>query len=348
MDHLAVTARIPLPEPLSPGYGFVRHDGRRGVAVGRRTGQLWLLDIDPRARTCEPRPLAIHLPRSSDGRGWNVHVMSGSHALERLLLWSRDHQPRVYAIPSGELVAALPTLPGPTLCLSPDGRWVISVGEGRGGTLDLDAGEAAWSETFTFHHRERDSDGELEGLALHGVQSVVALPCADGDVPEGEEHFWLAAGCYGVVVTHRVDALHGLGELRRIPGQTRIVGDLVYDPTDVLWPAAHRHVLVWHGHGCGLAAIDPATGQLHHCWVRGRGQQPYGFFSGVLACGTAPVAWAPCGDGDFLWRVGQPPVPVPAPPDLAMPIALYPDALLCLSVDGGELLWCSLPDAAGE
>ncbi|HYR08587.1 MAG TPA: hypothetical protein VEQ60_12485 [Longimicrobium sp.] len=141
--------------------------------------------------------------------------------------------------------------------------------------------------------------------------------------------------------THLVNVDRLRRDLYPIPGDSRDFGGFVYDPTELLRQPGHRHVFVVHGYACGLAAIDPASGQLHHCWIRGRGQQPYGFFSSVVPCGAAPMAWARCRDGDFLWRVGHEPVPAPRSPGPAF--ALYPGALLCLADDGGELLWCDLP-----
>lgn len=339
MDHLRIIERIALPEPLSY-HAFVRRDGRRGVAVGERSGTVWMLEIDPGARTCEPHPLPISVPRGEDGKEWMVRGMSGSESLDRLLLCS--DAPRVYDLSSGALVAELSPLPGRAVCLSADGRWAICLDEGLGATMDLDASVPAWRETAAFHQWEGES-GQLEALDLDHVDSIVAYPCDPADVPEGEDHFWLAAGCYGFVATHRVDALHTTGELRRVPGQTRLFGGLVYDPTELLRPPGPRHVLVWHGYGTGLAAVDPATGEQHHCWIRGPRQQPYGYFSGVVTCGTEPAAWGRSRDGAFLWRVGQPPVLMPAIPESGVPLALYPGALLCLSNGGTELLWCELP-----
>lgn len=339
MPHLPVAARVPLPEPLSFVHTCFRHDGRRGVAVGERSGRVWLLEVDPARRTCALQALPVTVPRRPDRDEWMVEDLSGSHALDRLLLWT--DQPRVYDIPSGQVAAELGRIPGRALCLSPDGRWVVCLDEGGGATMHLDEAAPGWRETLTFHAMEND-DGAAEALYLDHVDRVVAHPCDDADAGEGQ--FWIAAGCYGFVATHRVDALHGLGELRRVPGRSRGAGDLVYDPTELLRPFGHRHVFVWHGYGTGLSALDPATGELHHCWIRGRGRQPYGFFSGVVPCGQAPLAWGSSRDGAFLWRVGEPPRMVPDAPGLAL--APYPDALLCLSPDGGELLWCDLPLSA--
>jgi hypothetical protein len=337
MDQLPVTARIALPEPL--GFPtFFRRDGQRGVAVGERTGRLWMLEIDPGTRTGEANPLPVTVPRTADGKGWLVRHLSGSRALDRLLLCSEGA--RVYAVPSGEVVAELSPLPGRAVCLSPDGEWVLCLSEGKGAFRHLDSTVPAWRqwmETSTFHELDRD-DGSVEEVVLDHVDGVVAHACGDDDETSD---FWIAAGCYGEAISFRAYAAPLQGELRRIRWETHVYGGFVYDPIEMLHPSGERHVFLLHGYGTGLAALDPATGEVHHCWVRGPRQQPYAFFSGVVPCGTAPIAWARCSDGDFLWRVGQPPTLVPKAPGYG--IALFPHALLCLSNDGGELLWCNLP-----
>lgn len=337
MPRLAITARNALPEPLSH-HTYFRRDGRRGVAVGARSGQVWLLDADPGARTCHVRALPIHAERSADGKDWAVHELSGSHALDRLLLWSG--RPRVYDVPSGEVVADLGRIPGRALCLSPDGRWVVCLDQTSGGMMDLAAPGPAWRETTAFHVRRRE-DGEWEEVYLDHVDCIVTLP-GEQDV-QPDDAFWIAAGCYGFVSTHLVDVDRLRREVYPTAGGSRDFGDFVYDPAEVLRQPGQRHVFVWHGYGVGLAALDPATGEFHHCWIRGRAQQPYGFISGVVPCGTAPIAWGHSRDGDFLWRVGEPPVMMPEPP--GMVIAVFPDALLCTPYEGDALLWCDLPGA---
>jgi hypothetical protein len=338
MTELAITARSTPPEPLSPAHVLTRRDGRRGVAVGERTGRLWLLDIDPDARTCDAHPLPITVPRRTEGGDWNVSHMSGSHTLHRLLLWSVDEPPRVYDLPSGQVVAELGMIPGRAVCLSPDGRWVLCLGQENGWMMDLSAPVRAWRETNAFHAVEREA-GEWVAVYLDHVDGIVALP-GEEDV-EPDDAFWIAAGCYGFVSTHRVSVDRLRREVYPMTGDSREFGDLVYDPTEVLHQPGQRHVFVVHGSGTGVVAIDPDTGEFEHCWIRGRRKQPYAFISRVVPSATAPAAWVRCRDGDFLWRVGEPPVMMPEPPGTV--IALYPDALLCLSGDGGELLWCDLP-----
>ncbi|HEX2207236.1 MAG TPA: hypothetical protein VHG93_06100, partial [Longimicrobium sp.] len=280
-------------------------------------GQVWLLDAEPGARTCHVRALPIHAERSVDGKDWAVHEISGSHALDRLLLWSGP--PRVYDVPSGEVAADLRRIPGRALCLSPDGRWVLCLGETSGGMMDLAAPDPAWRETTAFHVRRREN-GDWEEVYLDHVDCIVALP-GEQDV-QPDDAFWITAGCYGFVSTHLVNVDRLRREVYPTAGESRDFGDFVYDPTEVLRQPGQRHVFVWHGYGVGLAALDPATGEFHHCWIRGRAQQPYGFISGVVPCGTAPIAWGHSRDGDFLWRVGEPPVMMPEPPGTV--IAVYP------------------------
>lgn len=310
MSHLPVAGRIALPEPL--GYHtFFRADGRRGVAVGERTGRLWLLDVEPEARTCEANPLPITVPRREDGRDWNVRHVSGSHALDRLLLWT--DAPRVFDLPSGQVLAELGRIPGRALCLSPDGRWALCLGEGSGGMMDLVPPEPAWRETTAFHVLQREAGGAWEEVYLDHVDGIVALPSEEDVGPDAQ--FWIAAGCYGFVSTHLVNVDRHRQELYPVPGDSRDFGGFVYDPTEL----------------------------LHHCWIRGRGKQPYGFINHAVPCGTAPLAWVHSMDGGFLWRVGQPPVKMPAVPEFSLELALHPDALLCLAYGGEELLWCDLP-----
>lgn len=340
MPHLAITGRMALPEPLS-WRTFFRRDGGRGVAIGERTGTLWLLDADPRARRCEVRPLPVTVPRTEDGKGWLVRHLSGSDTLDRLLLWSDGV--RVYAVPSGQVVADLSPLPGRAVCLSPDGEWVVCLGDGKGAFRHLDSTAPEWSpwvETSTFHELDHE-DGSAEEVLLDHVDGIVAHPCEDESAD-----FWIAAGCYGEAISHRVYPAPLMGGMRRERWETHVYGGFVYDPTEMLHPSGQRHVFLLHGYGTGLAALDPATGEVHHCWIRGRGKQPYGFIHGVVPCGQAPMAWGGSKDGAFLWRVGEPPEIMPDPP--GMVIALYPHAMLCLSPDGAELLWCDLPGEGSE
>jgi hypothetical protein len=340
MPHLPTRARVPLPEPLSGAHLCVRHDGRRGVAVGEQSGRLWLLEIDPEGRTCSAHGTPITVPRRPDGDEWMVGELSGSRALDRLLLWS--DRLRVYALPSGEVVADLEPVPGRAVCLSPGGRWAVSLEASTGWTMELDAPVREWRRTAAFHAMERE--GGVEGEFLDHVDTVVAHPLEGTTMPDdGEERFWIAAGCYGFVLTHQVHA--GWADVVRVPGETRgFSANVVYDPTELVHPSGQRHVFVLHGFRCGLAAIDPATGEQHDCWPRGGpGKQPYGFFYRAVPCGEAPIAWVSTRDGDFLWRVGDALLPMPEAP--GVPLALYPDALLSLAPGGGELLWCDLPVA---
>lgn len=338
--HLPIRVRVPLPEPLDTAH--FRRDGRRGVAVGAHSGRLWLLDVDPGAHTAGLRPLPITLPRRPDGEGWVISDLSGSNELDRLLLWT--DRLRVYALPSGEVMADLEPVPGRAVCLSPGGRWAVSLDESAGWTMELDASVREWRRTAAFHAIEREGDGVVEGEFLDHVDTVVAHPLEGTTMPDdGEERFWIAAGCYGFVITHQVDVW--ADGVVRMPGESRGFGaNVVYDPTELVHPSGRRHVFVLHGHRCGLAAIDPATGEQHDCWPRGGpGKQPYGFFYRAVPCGQAPIAWVGTRDGDFLWRVGDALLPMPEAP--GVPLALYPDALLCLAPGGGELLWCDLPAA---
>lgn len=333
---LPVTGRVPLQEPLSIVHSLFRHDGRRAVAVGERTGRLWMLEIDPAARSVDARPLPLAVPRSADGNGWMVSQLSGSHTLDRLLLWT--DAPRVYALPSCEVVADPGTPPGGATCLSPAGLSLISVSEEQGWRMNLNASAPAWTETYEFHQVERADDGQVEGVYLDHVDGIVAHPCGAMDGwDDGVEEFWLAAACYGMVVIHRVEASGG--GVWRVEGASRSYGEMVYDPTDLLRPWGQRHAFVLHGYGTGVAALDPETGEQHHCWIRGPREQPYCFISGVVACGEAPLAWGHSKDGAFLWRVGEPPVMMPDPPGPVL--ALYPHALLCQSPEGDALLWCA-------
>lgn len=329
---------IPLPEPLDFAHTYFRHDRRRGVAVGERTGRLWLLEIDPGRRAVEVHPLPIMVPPRADGRGWMVEHMSGSHTLDRLLLWS--DRPRVYALPSAEVLAEPGEPPGRATCLAPSGHRVISVDEDQGWTMDLDASALSWAATDAFHRNVRTDTDEGEDLFLDHVDGIVAHPCEDAATEDDDEEFWLAAGCYGFAVIHRVRMSWGNG-VWCVEGKTRSYGGFVYDPTELLRPWGHRHVFLEHGFGTGLAALDPEKEETDHGWIRGPRKQPYSFIHGVVACGDEPLAWGHSKDGAFLWRVGEPPRMMPEPPGPVL--ALYPGALLCQSPGGDALLWCDLP-----
>lgn len=336
MPHLPITRRVPLPEPLTSAHACVRRDGRRIVAIEQRSGRLWRLEIDPDRRTCDAQPTPITVPRRVDGEGWDLHDLSGSESLDRLLVWT--DQARVHAVPSGDVLAEWPSLREGAMCLSPGGRWAIRLDAEHGAVMELDASVPAWREMPAFHHAERAS-GEVEWIYLDHVDRIVAHPREGERLLEGEETFWLAAGCYGEVIIHRAEANAGLGVFRR--GETRAFGGMVYDPTELVRPWGHRHLFVMHGYGMGLAALDPETGERHDCLMRPPHKRTYAFFSSVVPCGRAPLAWGTSVDGSFLWRVGEDPVMMPHAPSSVL--ALYPDALLCLVPDGTELLWCDLP-----
>ena len=340
--RLPEASSIPLPEPLDSVHTYFRHDRRRGVAAGARTGRLRLLEIDPDRRAVEVHPLPITVPPRPDGHGWMVHHISGSRTLDRLLLWTDAL--RVHSLPSGDVVAEPGAAPGRATCLAFSGHRVISLGEGQGWAMDLDASVPSWTETDAFHRIERTDSDEAEDLYLDHVDGIVAHPCPDAAVEDDDEEFWLAAACYGFAVIHRVKMRWG-DRVWCVEEKTRSFGGFVYDPTELLQPWGHRHAFVWHGYGTGLAALDPEGEEPHHCWIRGPRKQPYGFISGVVACGDEPLAWGHSKDGAFLWRVGEPPRMMPDPPGLVL--AVYPGALLCQSPGGDALLWCELPDGTG-
>jgi hypothetical protein len=130
-----------------------------------------------------------------------------------------------------------------------------------------------------------------------------------------------------------------------VPGRTTLASKgIVYDPTQVLSPFGQRHAFVVHGSGLGLAAVDPAGGELHHCELRPGCRQPYAFVHHVVPCGQVPTAYVGCKDGSFLWRVGQAPERIPDPAGVV--VALFPDVLLC--GDGETLAWEPLGGEAAE
>lgn len=336
MPYLPVLGRVPLPEPLSFACRCFRHDGRRAVAVGEQAGRLWLLEVDPERRAVDFHPLPLTIPLGPDGEPQMEHL-SGSHSLDRLLMVPGESPPGVYALPSGEPVAEPGPIPGRAACLSPGGRWLVSLDQDQGWTLDLDASVPRWRETGDFH--QLDAAGAEAGTKrefLDHVDDVVAHPC--GGEPDGlgedEERFWLAAGCYGFVLTHLVEAGPAGRNVRRVDGRTRVVGGLVYDPTELARPFGQRHVFVRHGFGAGLAALDPATGERHDCRV-GAERNPYGYFSAVVPCGGGPLAWVRTRDGCFLWDLGE--HRLHPMPEVRPVLALYPGALLAL--EGDELVW---------
>jgi hypothetical protein len=211
--------------------------------------------------------------------------------------------------------------------------------------MDLASSLPRWRETGEFHRMERKDaapgDAE-EHVYLDHVDGVVAHPCGgerDG-LEEDEERFWLAAGCYGFVLTHLAEG--SAGRAFRVEGRTRAFGGLVYDPTELVRPLGERHLFVRHGFGAGLAALDPATGERHDCRT-GPERNPYGYFSTVVPCGGAPLAWVRTRDGCYLWDLGE--HLLHPMPEARLVLALYPDALLAL--EGDELVWRGLGGRGG-
>lgn len=339
MADLHVLDRIPLPEPLIFHRCF-RHDGRRAVAVEEGSGRLWLLEIDPGLHVVDFHPLPVGVPGGPDGE-MRIEHLSGSHALDRLLVLTAGSPPRVYALPSADLVAEPRPIPGRSACLSPSGRWLISLDEDQGWTMDLDDGMPWWRETDVFHRLDvpeegRGGEDRIEREFLDHVDGVATHTWngEPGALGDDRERFWVAAGCYGFVLTHLVETGPAGRNVRRVEGRTRLFGGLVYDPTELVRPFGQRHVFVRHGFGAGLAALDPASGERHDCRV-GADRNPYGYFSAAVPCGGAPLAWVRTRDGCFLWDLGE--HLLHPMPEVRPVLALYPDALLAL--EDGELVW---------
>ena len=350
MPDLAILARAPLPEPLTYVLPLFRADGLRAVVLGD-SGRLWLLDADPERRTAVFQPLPITIPEGGRGER-RLTALAGSHTLDRLLVWS--DRLRVHALPSGEVLYENESPGEGAACLSPSGRFVICLGEEGGWTVYLAATPLLPWKTEELHRGEEPfarADGgdgaadppEPEPVFLDDVEHLVAHPSPDAPDrgwswgPEIErERFWLAAGCYGFVLVHQVNGSDW--GVERVPGDTRSFGGLVYDPTEPVRPFGARHLFVLHGHRCGLAALDPETGEVHHCAVRREGH-PYAFFHAVAVCADSPRAVVTCRDGAFLWEPGVRLDPLPGLPGLAW--ALYRDVVLCAA--GAELLWVTLP-----
>jgi|GEM_PF-55086 len=363
MPSLRVAKTIPFPESTEHLSFHFGAEGRRALAIDRRSGRTTFLLVDPDGRAVTTQALRItiapeHLGALELERG----RVSFSAAHDRVVIWT--DRARVHGLPHGEVLAEIDHVPGRCVCMSPDGRWLVSLEEERGWTLDVTAASPSWSGTGVFHQREaegwtpreekRDDEGnpvwddeaeepEPEGVYLDHVDTAVAIPWWGepkiGMVDEGM--FWLLAGCYGFAQSHLAIPSFTGWMLGRVVGESREFGGLVYDPIDLLQPAGARHVLVTHGSGAGLVAVDPATGESFPCRVRSPGH-PYGFFRGVAPCATAPMAWVRCADGDFLWRFGHAPEPMPAAPGHV--VALYPDALLCATADG--LAWVEMPQSS--
>lgn len=333
------STRVRVPDPLFSMHVLVRHDRRRALAFGA-DGHLRMLEIDPASRTVEARRLPVSVPAEKADAADGVFLLSASHALDRLLLGVRGEPLRVYDLASGEVVAEGPPAGDwRTAALSPSGRWVIAVGQGTGWTMDLSLSQPRWSETWQLHAAENEA-GEVEGIFLDHVDHLATHPAP---VPPGEEEaFWVAAACYGEVITHRVSGPKGPGGLERVPGDTRgFSKGIVYDPCEFSMPWGARHAFVWNGFGAGLAAVDPATGEMATFRARAE-NHPYGFIHAVTSSGVDETALVETKDGAFLWRVGHPlPPPIQAPPGRVL--ALYPGALLELESEGRHLAWHDLP-----
>ncbi len=361
MPSLRVVATVPFPESTEHLSFHFGAGGRRALAIDRRSGRTWFLLVDPDSRAITPYPPGITIPPERLEEIDRPGRISFSAAHDRVVIWT--DRARVHGLPGGELLAEIERVSGRCICMSPDGRWLVSLEEERGWTMDVTSASPAWRETGVFQQREPegwtprgrewdddgnpvDDDGsddpEPEGVYLDHVDWAVAIPWGGeprvGTLEEGM--FWLLAGCYGFVQSHLAIPSFTGWMLGRVVGESRAYGGLVYDPIDRLQPAGSRHALVTHGSGAGLAAVDPATGEIFHCRVR-PGGNPYSFFHAAVPCGTAPMAWVRCRDGDFLWRFGSAPERMPAAPGHVL--AVYPNALLCATADG--LAWVAMPES---
>lgn len=349
MPDLPVLARTPLPEPLTWISPLFSHDGRRAVVPGE-SGRLWLLEIDPARRAIDVQPLPIILAKRRE-EYWALRTLAGSHTLDRLLVWT--DRMRVYALPSGELVGERD---GPiegvgAACLTPDGHWLLCMEEERAWVAEVDAPESPRRETWAFHESEppfEHPDGEEpagfvapepEPVYLDHVDTLAVHP-RPGAEDDEDGTFWLAAGCYGFVVTHLAWGSRWRGVDGRVEGKTRTFGGLVYDPTQLMRPFGARHLFVLHGLGAGLAALDPETGERHDCAVRGS-THPYTFFEPPAISADAPIAVVQCRDGAFLWVPGVRLEPLAGVPGKAWKV--YGEEILCAA--GGELVWARLPSA---
>lgn len=349
MPDLPVLARTPLPEPLTWISPLFSHDGRRAVVPGE-SGRLWLLEIDPARRAIDVHPLPIALAKRSEDH-WAPRTLAGSHTLDRLLVWT--DRMRVYALPSGELVGERdgPIEGEGTACLTPDGHWLLCVEAERAWLAEVDAPESPRRETWAFHESEPPSElsddpdaamefvePEPEPIYLDHVDTLAVRPRSGAEDDE-EGAFWLAAGCYGFVVTHLAWGSRWRGVDGSVEGKTRTFGPFVYDPTQLVRPFGARHLFVLHGLGAGLAALDPETGERHDCAVRGSAH-PYSFFQDPAISADAPVAVVQCRDGAFLWEPGVRLEPLAGVPGKAWKV--YGGDVLCAA--GGELVWVALPE----
>ncbi|HEU0052210.1 MAG TPA: hypothetical protein VFQ39_03490 [Longimicrobium sp.] len=327
-------SNIRLPEALTP-YLYFSHDRRRALALGASGRARWL-EIDPARRAVEIAPAPLSLPMATLAAGDTVLI--GSHALDRLLVATGEGA-RVIAAPSGELVAEVGRLPGRAHALSPSGRWLLSFEEETMWSMDLEREQREWVDTHSFHAVE-NAAGEEEWLHHDHVDFLATFPYAGDDAEEGgEERFWVAAGCYGFVVTHLARADESIVAVLREPGRSHVAAaGVIYDPTLVLWPFGRRHAFAIHGEGTGVVAVDPESGELHHCRVRPGGKQPYSFIRHVAPSADEASAYVRCRDGAFLWRVGEAPVRIAEP--RADVLALYRGALLV--ADGESLRWVAV------
>lgn len=328
------------PEPLTP-YSYLRADGRVGVVPGE-SGRLWRMYVDPEARTVGFDPMPVVLPPESEPYQPPLRELSGSADLSRVLLWT--DRLRVIDFATGETVREAEPRPLDlrAVCITPSGRHLIGLGESLGWTLEVD-GERGWRETSEFH----DAGDEFQ--FLDHVDQVVAVPIAGSEVAAGddEDGFWMdaradfrvVAACYGEALVQRMVEWTP-GGIGAVDGERRWLGKhMVYDPTQIHTPAGPRYVLVHHGSGSGVVALDLETGEEIPFPIPER--MGYAYVGGVVPCGTAPLAYVSTKDGKRLWHVGEGRV-TPLDGDFPGVVAVYPGTLLCNTAEGA-LRFVDLP-----
>lgn len=269
LDDAAAAERIALPEPWRwPVWA----SGTACHYAGAESGRVWRLDIDGgvRGRATEAR--------LGEDEFDVVAVGGGRIVVAREV--GDETRLRVLDLESGRL---LHERAGGAVCLLPDGRALLALGE--------DSTEIAMLDAAVPPHGTRlfQCEGPLFGYEPY-TATCIGRP-ADGDVH-------VVVGHYGFTVDYRLCPSGPDPAAWRLVAEPRAVAGLVLDPVDVWRQARHPWVPLCHGYGSGLQLHHVESGERLICPLPATGYGTVGADGRVVADGRLLV---PAREAWHLW-----------------------------------------------
>lgn len=258
----------------------------------------WLLLIDDGGAIWRA-PVAS--PSDADDTGFRIPTAENRHRFAHIQ-GSQDFS-RIAVSGAGplqalDLVAKAPlSLPSDRThaAISPDGRWRLVVSASRITYTDGDH-TAGFSTRLALPRHYLLTDPPTEESP---ARTLDCLDHADTPItrPLEEGVFELVVACYGYAIS--LVLREGAGVLTLAPREARVVGGLVYDPSDLI-DTSHL-ALVRHGYGCSVAALSADREQAWDFKPQELMAPGYGVVSGAIADRDGPRALVLTRHGRYLW-----------------------------------------------